>query len=99
MTILYFYTGFEWDQEKAVSNSKKHGVRFSEAATVWRDHFARSFYDPDHSEAEDRWLFIGLSAEGRVLVVCYCERHHRIRLISARHALTREMEQYWEWKR
>lgn len=96
MTILYFYTRFEWDQSKAVANEKKHGVRFSEAVTVWNDEKARFMHDPEHSEEEDRWLRLGRSSEGKILVVIYCEWWSVIRIISARRAGRRESKRYWE---
>jgi len=60
---------FEWDEEKAQRNEAKHGVAFDEAKTIFNDPFAMTVSDPDHSDEEERWLDIGLSAEGRLLVV------------------------------
>ena len=65
---------FEWDDNKADSNLKKHGVRFSEAVTVWTDESALEMHDPDHSDEEDRWIRLGYSNQTRILVVVFCER-------------------------
>lgn len=62
---------FEWDPAKAKTNMQKHGVTFEEAATVMRDPRAMNMYDPDHSESEDRWITLGISGSGRLLVVCH----------------------------
>lgn len=75
---------FEWDEEKASRNETKHGVTFEEAKTVFNDPFAITIHDPDHSDEEERWLDVGLSAEGRLLVVWYTERSERIRIIGYR---------------
>jgi uncharacterized DUF497 family protein len=85
---------FEWDEEKAKSNEAKHGVTFEEAKTVFNDPFAVTISDPDHSDEEERWLDIGLSAEGRVLVVWYTERSERIRIIGSRKATKKEERAY-----
>ncbi len=65
---------FEGDEEKARMNRARHGVTFEEAKTVFNDPFALTISDPDHSDEEGRGLDIGLSAEGRLLVVWYIER-------------------------
>ena len=77
---------FEWDEEKAKRNEVKHGVTFDETKTIFNDPFAITVSDPDHSDEEERWLDIGLSAEGRLLVVWYTERSERIRIIGSRKA-------------
>ena len=82
----------EWDDEKAASNQKKHGVDFADAATVLEDEAARTIPD-DHSE-EDRWVTLGMDALGRILVVVYTWRDEEIRLISARKANRSERRQY-----
>ena len=88
---------FSWNENKARSNRHKHGIDFSEASTVFLDDFARLINDPDHSDEEDRFILLGLSARLRVLVVCHCYRHgNEIRIISARRASKREQAQYWE---
>ena len=63
----------EWDKQKAVSNLNKHGVSFDEAATVLQNLWAAEFPDPEHSGTEERWMAIGHSNTGRLLVVCYTE--------------------------
>jgi uncharacterized protein len=87
---------FEWDDEKAAANVKKHGINFEEAKSVFRDERAKLISDPDHSESEDRFVLLGLSETLRLLVVCHCYRgeNHVIRIISARKATTRESESY-----
>lgn len=88
---------FSWNEAKARANSRKHGVDFSEASTVFLDDFARLIDDTEHSEEEDRFLLLGLSAHLRVLVVSHCCRNgNEIRIISARKANKREHAQYWE---
>ena len=87
---------FEWDKRKAALNRRKHGVSFEEAQTVFYDEHAVEFFDPDHSEQEDRFVMLGMSFKLRVLVVCHCVREAQsvIRIISARKATHREAEQY-----
>ena len=87
-------TGFEWDDGKAASNRRKHGVSFEEAATVFGDPRAVVRFDEDHSGAEDRWKVIGLSAKGRLLSVIYTRRGRNVRIISARKADGRESQTY-----
>ena len=65
---------FEWDGKKDKSNTKKHGVSFEEARTVFYDEHAIQFYDPEHSENEDRFLMLGKSFKSKTLVVCHCFR-------------------------
>ena len=87
---------FEWDPRKDSANQRKHGVRFEEAQTVWADDHAVEFYDPEHSDDEDRFLRIGHSTRPRVVVVVFCERQTGgvIRIISARKATKKEESQY-----
>ena len=85
---------FEWDAQKADSNVAKHGVTFSEAMTVFGDPLEIAIADPDHSEEEFRFLSMGQSAVGRLLVVAYTEREGRTRIINAREATPRERRQY-----
>jgi uncharacterized protein len=89
---------FSWDPQKAVANQKKHGVTFAEAATVFTDENGVEYPDPDHSDEENRFILLGLSAGLRVLVVCYCYRHNQatIRIISARKATPKEFGLYGE---
>lgn len=85
---------FEWDELKAAANLRKHGVSFAEAATLFGDPLEMTISDPDHSQGEFRFLSIGRSGTGRMLVVAYTERLLRIRIISARPATPREVEYY-----
>ena len=87
---------FEWDDTKADSNYKKHGIRFSEAVTIWLDESALETTDPEHSQNEERWIRLGVSRKANLLVVVYCEKieGERIRIISARPATKAESNQY-----
>lgn len=85
---------FEWDREKSRTNRRKHGIEFVEAATVFADPLGISIFDPDHSITEDRWLLLGRSERGRILVVSYAERPPRTRINSARSATSPERSQY-----
>jgi uncharacterized DUF497 family protein len=87
---------FEWDPAKARLNDRKHGIGFEEASTVFGDPLAVTFADPDHSEAEDRWVTFGQSRKRRLLVVTHFDRAGRVRLISAREATRRERKIYEE---
>jgi len=87
---------FEWDRGKATSNLSKHEVSFEEAKTVFDDPLYIDFYDPDHSESEERYLIVGESNQGRLLIVSYTERRDSIRLISAREVTRTEREAYEE---
>ena len=81
---------FEWDETKAVSNLRKHGVPFEEAASVFSDPLAYTFGDPDHSVGEQRLLTFAFSKSGRLLAVVHAERGRAIRIISARKATRHE---------
>lgn len=85
---------FEWDSEKAARNAAKHRVTFAEAATVFGDPLAISYFDPDHSDDEDRFITFGRSNAGRLLVVAHTDRDDRTRIISARRATRHEKNQY-----
>lgn len=87
---------FEWDEDKAEANRKKHKVDFAEAASVFADLLSSTFADPAHSLEEDRWITIGTSDRGRVVVVSHTNRSKRIRIISARKATPRERRAYEE---
>ncbi|HEY2498139.1 MAG TPA: BrnT family toxin [Candidatus Angelobacter sp.] len=87
---------FSWDVRKAAANLKKHGTDFREAATIFADPFSTTFPDNDHSEHEDRFLTIGQSLRGRILVVAHTEEGDTIRIISARKAARREQSFYEE---
>ena len=88
---------FTWDEAKNRANRRKHDVSFEEAQTAFLDENARVYFDPDHSDREERFLLLGLSFQLRVLVVCHCyrEKNLMIRIISARKADKREQEDYW----
>ncbi len=88
--------GFEWDEEKAAANLAKHGVSFEETKTVFDDPLFVAFYDPDHSFDEYRYIIIGESQQGRLLLISYAERADATRLISAREATKGERETYEE---
>ena len=88
---------FEWDIAKAQSNTEKHGISFAEAITIFGDPFEVTIPDRDHSDGEARFLSLGCSEGGRLLVVSYPEPEGRIRLISAREAVPRERKTY-EWE-
>lgn len=88
---------FSWDDLKSKTNQKKHGVIFEEAQTVFFDENAIEYFDPDHSEIEDRFLMLGLSYRLRVLVISYSFRKDEteIRIISARRATKKEQKAYY----
>jgi hypothetical protein len=86
---------FEWDENKALRNEKKHNVSFREAVTLFDDPLEMTMCDPAHSEGEYRFLSVGRSVNGRLLVVSYTERYDdNIRIISAREATKQEEKQY-----
>ena len=85
---------FEWDAEKAASNLKKHGVSFQEAATAFGDPLSATVEDPDHSEDEDRYVLLGQTYQGRLIVVVHTDREETVRIISARLASARERKSY-----
>jgi uncharacterized DUF497 family protein len=87
---------FEWDEDKAQENFNKHGVRFEEGKTIFGDPFLWTFPDPAHSDFEQRYLDIGYSSKGRILVVSHTERDRNIRLISCRKATATERRAYEE---
>jgi uncharacterized DUF497 family protein len=93
---------FEWDERKNKANRQKHGVSFEEAQTAFADERGLLIDDPEHSEAEDRFVLLGMSSALRVLVVCHCYRTggDAIRIISARRADRQEQADYSErWRR
>ena len=86
---------FSWDNSKASLNKRKHGVSFEEAQTVFYDENAIEYFDPDHSDDEDRFIMLGFSFKLRMLIVCYCARKvNTIRIISARKATRHEADNY-----
>ncbi|MDB9309603.1 BrnT family toxin [Aphanizomenon sp. CS-733/32] len=88
--------GFEWNPHKATLNFEKHSVSFQEAATVFNDPLSVTFPDPDHSIGESRYVIIGISRFGQILVVAHTERGDNIRIISARKATRQERKFYEE---
>jgi uncharacterized protein len=98
MAINY---NFEWDPRKARDNFDKHDVAFDEAATVFKDSKALSVFDSDHNEAEDRWITMGISKKGRLLIVVHTFREEiedavTIRIISSRKPTKQETKTYGE---
>ena len=96
-----YYLGmlrFDWDEQKNKSNRTKHGIWFEEAQSVFDDPRGRLFYDPEHSEHEDRFILLGMSYAARVLVVVHCYRNSdsAVRIISARKATRKEARFYEE---
>jgi hypothetical protein len=85
---------YEWDEDKSRSNVRKHGVTFEEAKTIFNDRFGITIGDPDHSLSEERFVEIGMSAKGRILVVWYAERGENIRVIGCRKATPSERRKY-----
>lgn len=86
---------FEWNPNKAELNVEKHSVSFQEAATVFNDSLSVTFPDPDHSIGENRYVIIGVSRFGQLLVVAHTDRGEKVRIISARKA-TRQERRFYE---
>ena len=95
-SLIMELINFSWDKRKNTANQKKHKVPFEEAQTVFFDSQAIEYYDPDHSRSEDRFLMLGYSYRGRILVVSYTLRKggSEIRIISARKATKKEQKEY-----
>lgn len=89
---------FEWDENKAALNLVKHGVSFEEAATVFGDPLSDTFNDPDHSAEEQRFIIVGMSEAGRVLIVAHTDDEEVVRIISARE-MTRAERKFYEESR
>lgn len=87
---------FRWNEAKAASNWRKHGVRFDDAATVFFDPFHLSIIDREHSDDEDRFVAVGAATTGSVLTVCYAVRDDEVRIISARYATRTERRRYMD---
>lgn len=87
---------YEWDLRKAAGNYRKHGISFTEAATVFLDPLAVSYEDPDHSVDEDRFITIGHSRLDRLLFVAHADREDRVRIISPRRTTPTETHDYEE---
>jgi len=90
---------FEWDHQKAGTNIRKHGVSFDRATTVFLDPQILSIFDQDNSDAEERWISIGIDSVGVPLTVCHTYRQvvktsFTIRIFSARKSTAIEIEQY-----
>ena len=86
---------FEWNSDKAALNFEKHRVSFQEAATVFNDPLSITFPDPDHSIGESRYIIIGLSQFGQLLVIAHTDRGETVRIISARQ-VTRQERRFYE---
>jgi uncharacterized protein len=87
---------FEWDPHKAAQNLRKHGVSFQEAATVFGDPLALTYDDTGHSASEQRFITVGISSAGRVLIVAHADRGENIRIVSARKTTRHERKHYEE---
>ena len=87
---------FAWDEKKAASNLSKHGVSFEEAATVFGDPLSNTFPDPDHSLEEHRFVIIGSSESGKILVVAHTDDGELVRIISAPEVTPGERKSYEE---
>jgi uncharacterized protein len=87
---------FEWDEDKARDNIRKHKVPFDEGRTIFNDPFLLTYRDLDSSETEERYINIGLSARNRILVLIHTQRRGKIRIISCRKATARERRDYEE---
>jgi len=85
---------FEWDREKARGDLRKHGVSFDEAVTIFYDPLSATFDDPDHSTGEQRFITVGHSSRGRLLVASHTERGGAVRIISARVATAGERKRH-----
>ena len=85
---------FEWDEDKAASNLVKHGTSFEEAATVFGDPLSDTFDDPDHSAEERRFIIIGMSEKGKMLIVAHTDDGEVVRIYSAREPTRGERESY-----
>jgi len=89
---------FEWKEGKAEKNIRKHKISFEEAKTVFNDRLSITISDPRHSSDEHRYIDIGYSSKGRILVVVYTEREPNIRIISCRKPTAGERRIYEEYK-
>lgn len=87
---------FDWDDHKAKTNLAKHDVTFSEGVTIFNDEFVATMPDPDHSTNEERYIAIGMSVKGRLLVVCFTEREPKTRIVSCRPATPAERKTHEE---
>ena len=85
---------FSWDPNEDRLNQRDHGITLQDATTVFGDSLAVTVSDPDHSIGEERFITIGQSSSGRLLVVCHIEQGDTIRIISARRATAHERKDY-----
>ncbi len=85
---------FEWDKDKNIINKKKHKVSFEEASSCFGDCESLTIYDPLHSESEERFILIGVSNKGRILLIAHTKRKNKIRIISARKVTKKERRFY-----
>jgi uncharacterized protein len=85
---------FEWDPAKATANFRQHRVSFVEAGSVFYDPLGITTFDPEHSHEEDRYITVGASSAGRILMVAHTDRKERIRIITARELTRRERKDY-----
>lgn len=85
---------FAWDEQKAATNLAKHGVSFEEAVTVFGDPLSDTFDDPDHSMEERRFLIIGTSHRGKMLIVAHTDDGEVVRVVSAREPTPGERKSY-----
>ncbi len=86
---------FEWDENKAKSNLKKHGISFIEASSIFGDLLSITIGDLLHSQEEERFIIIGRSRL-KILTVVHVEKKDVIRIISARKASYNERKVYEE---
>jgi uncharacterized DUF497 family protein len=94
MTWKNIMIDFGWDPSKAKENLRKHGVSFEEGATIFQDTLGVTIHDPDHSIQEDRYITIGSSSTGRVMMVAHTDRYGRTRIINARELTRKERKEY-----
>jgi hypothetical protein len=87
---------FTWDPRKAAVNRRKHGISFVDAATAFGDPLSVTIPDPGHSQGERRYVLVGVTKPGQLVVVAHSELGEQIRIISARPATSRERQNYEE---
>jgi uncharacterized protein len=90
---------FDWDDTKAQSNLKDHKVDFNDAMTVLKDPLAITSFDEGHSDDEERWITVGNSSTGQLLLVVHTftslsATSALVRIISAREPTKRERQHY-----
>lgn len=87
---------FEWDSLKAARNQRKYGVSFDEASTAFGDPLSITIPDREHAALESRFVLLGATERGKLVVVTHTERGENVRIISARRATRRERTAYEE---